>query len=416
MRFFRFVSCESESLSGNVEGTFYVAAMAIGGELCHKCHHHHPEEILTFNNIEEANGVYVQDSPNLEVLSFPDLARLAALGVYDAPALSNISLPRIQSVGLLPFHDGWMVPPHWPGPAVDRSLVDITIHNAPVLETIEFEFLFGFFGLELIGADSLTQLGPDGYDEGFARMINSSDSVSLDGCFGLSGLKFAEYVRLVGRTDCHYLLVNWPSVVNLTLIDTAGSFLDISFPFPINGSLEASSLYLSPENSSSYPAAFSYISSIGHTANLTSSSNVDLSLIASNNTNCALSFSKLSEVEGNVSITDNSDTMVPWFPDLRRAANIHLRGNIDTSQGPNIFPALTTVPGTVTVEAWNADFNCSQLVKQMQAGIIRNLVCNGTDGTQSGADSGSSTLSVGAWTSASAGIGIIVLQIAITVW
>ncbi|KAI8955276.1 hypothetical protein F4801DRAFT_574862 [Xylaria longipes] len=346
---------------------------------------------LTFDNFTQVNGLYVQDSPNLEALT--DLIGLAALGVYNAPALSNISLPQVQSIGLLPWgENGWEVPPPWPG-AEDRSLIDVTINNAPALKTLDFGLLSGFFGLELTGADSLTQFGPNGYDGGIARMINSSDTLSLDGCFNLAGLKFAQFVRLVGRTDCDYFLVNWRSAFNLTLIGTADSFLDINFPFHINGTLVANSLYLSPENSSSYAEPpLSFISSIGYHANLTSNSNVDLSLdevetlggslVASSNTNCTFSFSKLSEITRNISMTDKPDSTLPWFLDLRRAANIHLRGNIDTCQEPNVFPALTTVPGTVTIEAWNSDFNCPQLVRQMQAGIIQNLVCNGTDGTQ----------------------------------
>jgi hypothetical protein len=37
------------------------------------------------------------------------------------------------------------------------------------------------------------------------------------------------------------------------------------------------------------------------------------------------------------------------------------------------------VSGTVTIEAWNANFNCSRLVSQRQEGTINNLSCNGTD-------------------------------------
>ncbi|KAI1753100.1 hypothetical protein F4782DRAFT_97792 [Xylaria castorea] len=384
------------------------------------------QETLTFDNFTLANGLYVQDSPNLEAISFPDLIGLGALGVYNAPALSNISLPQVQSVGVLPYgENGWAVPPPWFG-AEDRNLIDVTINNAPAVKTINFGFLSGFFGLELIGTDSLAQSDPDALERGISAMINSSDTLTLDGCFDLSGLLFAQWVRLVGRTDCQYFLTNWRSAFNLTLVDTADSFLDIDFPFPINGSLMADSLYLSPKNSSSYTPSLDFVSSIRYYANLTSSSNVDLSLdkvetlggnlIASNNTNCTLSFSKLSEITGNISMTDNPDTTLPWFPDLRRAANIQLRGNIDTSQGPNIFPALTTVPGTVTIEAWNSDFNCSQLVKQMQAGIIHDLVCNGTDGTKSDMSGGSSRFSGGTWTGVGVAIGIVVLQIAITVW
>ncbi|KAI1745219.1 hypothetical protein F4680DRAFT_465277 [Xylaria scruposa] len=384
------------------------------------------QETLTFDNFISANGLYIQDSPHLEVISFPDLIGLSAIGVYNAPALSNISLPQIQSVGLLPWgENGWKVPPPWPG-TEDRSLIGVTINNAPALKTIDFGFLSGFWGLELIGADSLAQSDPDVVERGISTKINSSDTLNLDGCFDLAGLKFAQFVRLVGRAGCQYLLANWHSAFNLTLVNTAGSFLDINAAFLVNGSFVADSLYLSPENSSSHTASLDFVSSIGYHATLTSNSNVDLSLdkvgtlsgnlVISNNTNCILSFSKLSEVTGNISMTDNPATTLPWFPDLRRATNIQLRGNIDTSQGPNIFPSLTTVPGTVTVEAWNSDFNCSQLVRQMQAGIIHNLVCNGTDGTKSNTSKGSSSLSEGAWTSLGTAIGIVVLQIAITLW
>ncbi|RWA11471.1 hypothetical protein EKO27_g3625 [Xylaria grammica] len=385
------------------------------------------EGTLTFDNFTQVNGLYVQDSPNLEALSFPDLGRLSALGVYDALALSNISLPEIQSVGLLPFGGGgWSLPPPWPG-TEDRSLIGVTINNAPALKTIDFDFLSGFFTLELVGADGLTDFGPTGYDEGILRRINSSDTLSVDGCFNLANVQFARFVQITGRTDCEYLMLNYHSAYNLTLIDTAHSRLDILAPFAVNGTLVADSLQLSPENSSSYdPQPLYFISSIGEDAHLLSGANVDLSLdevetlggslVASNNKNCTFSFDKLSEVKGNISMTDNPDSALPWFPDLRRAANIELRGNINTSHGPNIFPALTTVPGTVTIEAWNSDFNCSQLVKQMQAGIIQNLVCNGTDGTQGDTSGSPSSPAGGAWTILGVAVGIMVLQNTIPVW
>ncbi|KAI0103190.1 hypothetical protein GGR51DRAFT_257259 [Nemania sp. FL0031] len=375
---------------------------------------------LVFDNLTEANGLYVQDSTDLEALSFPDLFALSAFSATNVPALSNISFPVLQSVGLLPYgNSGWEVPPPYFG-SEDRNLIDVVIKNAPALKTFDFGLLTGFFGLEIIGADSLAQPDPAGYYDSIISNINSSYTLSLDGCYTLGHLNFAHFVQLVGRPDCHYLLANWHSVLNLTLIDTGASSLDINFPFMINGSLTANSLYLAPENSSSYSEVFYFVSSIGYNANLTSNTNVDLSLgqvqtlggsfTASNNTNCTFAFNKMSEVTDNITITDNLDSIIPWFPDLRRAENIHLRGNIDTSKGPNIFPALSTVPGTVTIEAWNSDFNCSQLVRQEQAGIIRNLVCNGTDGTGDDTSQGSPSLLGGAWTGVCVAIGIVILE------
>ncbi|KAJ8133563.1 hypothetical protein O1611_g55 [Lasiodiplodia mahajangana] len=384
------------------------------------------EGTLVFDNFTQANGLYVQDSPDLEALSFPDLFTLSALSATNVPTLSNISFPELQSVGLLPYGSGgWEVPPPYFG-SEDRNLIDVVINNAPALKTFDFGLLTGFFSLEITGADSLAQPDPVGYYESVISNINSSYTLSLDGCYDLGKLNFAHFVQLVGRPDCNYLLANWYSVFNLTLIDTGASFLDINFPFMINGSLTANSLYLAPDNSSSYPDAFDFVSFIGQNANLTSNTNVDLSLgqiatlgaslTASNNTNCTFGFNKLSEVTGNISITDNPDSIIPWFPDLRRADNIHLRGNIDTSKGPNIFPALTTVAGTVTIEALNSDFNCSQLIRQEQAGIIRNLVCNGTDGTGNDTSQGSSTLSGGPWAGVYVAIGIAAIQSVIAFW
>lgn len=284
--------------------------------------------------------MYVQDSPDLEALSFPDLISLSALGVNDTPVLSNISFPRLQSVGLLPFGDGgWTVPPPWPE-SRNRNLIDVRIAHAPALKTLEFDYLAGFLGLELIDADSLGDFSVSDYDEGIVNQINSSLALSLDGCFAPAPLVFSQTAKIVGRPKCEYLLLNWHSTINLTLVNTAQSNLDILFPFLINGTLTASELYLPPENASEYGQAFYFVSSIGQSAQLTSSSNVDLSLdhieslggslVAGDNTNCTFSFKKLSEIEGNISMTDNPDSTLPWFPDLRRAANIHLRGNIDT--------------------------------------------------------------------------------------
>jgi hypothetical protein len=75
---------------------------------------------------------------------------------------------------------------------------------------------------------------------------------------------------------------------------------------------------------------------------------------------------------------------------------------------------LIAVPGTVTIEAWNSDFNCSKLVEQMQASIIQNLVCNGTNNGTRGAHH--SKLSKGAEAGIGVGVAVLVIGIAVLAW
>jgi hypothetical protein len=272
-----------------------------------------------------------------ETLSFPDLFTISELGVYDATALSNISLHSVYAAGVEPYGDGG-----WERlvPYFDPNYIQFTIHNAPALTTVEFRNLSGFYGLELIGVNGLANFNISGTDVGFTTPINSSYSLTLDGCFDLSDLTFAPFVHIIGRTGCEYLIANLHSVQNLTLTDTADSYLDIGPPFMVNASFTADSLYSPPANSSALPYPIWFVSSIGHDPTLTSNSNVNLglddieslkgSLVASNNTNRLFSFEKLSIIDSALSMTDNADSIVPWFPALQRAGNIHLRGHIDT--------------------------------------------------------------------------------------
>ncbi|KAF3069764.1 hypothetical protein GL218_07910 [Daldinia childiae] len=127
------------------------------------------------------------------------------------------------------------------------------------------------------------------------------------------------------------------------------------------------------------------------------------------NTDCTFNFNQLSDV-ATLSLVDNVNTTIPWFPWLQRASNIYIRGYIDTSPGPNIFPVLTAVSGNVTIEAWNDDFNCSKLVDQYQNNIIHYLACNGTNnGTGSNTDNASPELSQGTWAGIGVGIGVFVI-------
>ncbi|KAI1170849.1 hypothetical protein F4777DRAFT_92026 [Nemania sp. FL0916] len=241
---------------------------------------------LSFDNLRSINGIYVRDSPSLETLSFPDLDMIAALGIYDATALTNISLPQVDSYGVMPFGDGgWAyIPPR------NKSYLNLTVHNSPSLQTINFASLTGFFGLDLVGADNLKYavLEDPGLDQtsqgflqggGITNQVNSSHRLYLDGCFDLVALDFAQNVHITGRQDCGYGLFNLHSATNLTLTNTATSTLDIDSPFVVNASFTADQLYVPADNTSAFPEPpIGWVGSIGYHATLTSSSNVDLSL------------------------------------------------------------------------------------------------------------------------------------------
>lgn len=131
-------------------------------------------------------------------------------------------------------------------------------------------------------------------------------------------------------------------------------------------------------------------------------------------TNCKFEFGKLTELT-HLAMYDFDETSMPGdFFRLEEADTIHLNGIIDTS---NIFPSLKRVTGTVTVEPWNEDFNCSNLAQMYQDGIINELRCNGTNnGTisdvgvnnNSPTANGTPTLSPGAWAGIGIALGLVV--------
>jgi hypothetical protein len=68
---------------------------------------------------------------------------------------------------------------------------------------------------------------------------------------------------------------------------------------------------------------------------------------------------------------------------------------------------LKYVSGSVTIEAWNSDFNCSKLVSQWYDGIIHNLYCNGTNNATTVRSNASHGLSDNAWAGIGVSIGVI---------
>jgi hypothetical protein len=90
---------------------------------------------------------------------------------------------------------------------------------------------------------------------------------------------------------------------------------------------------------------------------------------------------------------------------------------------PNILPSLKFVSGSVTIEPWNSDINCSKLVSQSRDNIIATLYCNGTDSvtasssptTSASPNTSSRGLSEGGWAGIGTSIGAIVIGAIITI-
>ncbi|KAI0548092.1 hypothetical protein F4679DRAFT_332726 [Xylaria curta] len=380
--------------------------------------------ILEFGKLTAANSVYVHDSPHLHDLRFPVLSSLVELAIENATALKNVSLPDLEAVGVTPLGNGGFTTDLNDSPrGVSMSL---RITGAPALSNLTFAETTGFYALTLADVDNLRFFNGDILSDGFL-VLTSIWRLSVDGCFNFQSLAVAAVLDIVGRTDCTYGLEFLTSVIDLKLIGTGESYLPFQAPLRVNGSLIADSLTIAPGAwNNPRPAAVGLISAIGEDANISSSSNVDLSLnslatvggslFIYNNTNCTFSFGNLTQAVS-LSMTDNEDSFLPWFPLLRQAVNIHMRGFINTS---SLFPALSLVSDTVVIEPWNDDFNCSELVKQWERGIIHNLFCNGTNNVtkeMTNSMDGHSRLSTGAWAGIGVSIGVVVLVgVSLIVW
>ncbi|KAI1142104.1 hypothetical protein F5Y05DRAFT_422320 [Hypoxylon sp. FL0543] len=323
------------------------------------------------------------------------------------------------------------------------NILSLNITGTPSLTTFTIQNATYFIDLVLVdsGTDNVEGL-PTGLTNAL-ETVDTAVSIQTDRCVGFYRLRSLYELRLHAQAGCDYFLKTLTSIDNFTLTNAADISLGLS-SLKINGSmiLENSVLPsgvndLAPVAGTGNTIDLSQVTSAGWDLNITSNSNVDIdfgqlesvdrNLAIQNNTNCTFNFRQLTKV-GNLLTTDNPNTTLPIFSNLERADNIHLRGYIDTSDGPNIFPALTYVPGTVMIEAWNSDFNCSKLVAQWHDRIINNLTCNGTDnggntadGTGNIIDTSSSesrsSLSQGAWAGIGVAVGIVVLAaIATMTW
>ncbi|KAI1179455.1 hypothetical protein F4777DRAFT_477168 [Nemania sp. FL0916] len=378
---------------------------------------------LNFTTIQHAGTITVIDSPAVEAVYFPQLTELDILVISNATALTNVSLPMFKTDTIEFFANNSY--------AQGAHPFTLNISTAPVLSMIELMSFTSCANLALFNV-SLIQNGDFRFG---LNNITAALSVGTDSAT-LYNLQDVGELHLVASPLYNFELQNLRSAGSIR-ISNANNLDEGNFDyFPynrqqtslqINNSFILESSVLPDTESYERKIPFSRISTIGQNLEISSMfdhdldfeglSNIggDLSLVGNNN--CSWNFDQVTNA-GSLTIIDNPDATIPLFPKLQTVHNIHLRGNIDLSQGPNIFPSLVLASGNVTVEAWNSDYNCSKLVSQWNNGLINNLSCNGTDGTDtSPKQRGSGRLASDAVVGIGVGSGaVVLLAVVALVW
>ncbi|KAJ3577157.1 hypothetical protein NPX13_g3413 [Xylaria arbuscula] len=330
---------------------------------------------LNFTNLTGPwETISVSSSPELERLEFAQSFSLNSLHIKDATSLNTLSLQRLIGENISYIGNGSYT---------DNPALNLNITNAPELIAIYINTT-SFRNLELLGVPAVAN------DAVVPAEIVTALSIYTDSCLNTYRLEAVGDLRIVGVVNCNYQFLNLKSVGNLSIANAA-NFNTYPFADVTAGSLIVNeSMILDKEaNEEPHPdLRFDRVSRIGKDLNITSYANVAVSfdglvdigtsIVVSNNTNCTFNFDHVSSAL-NLFLLDNIDSTLPLFPELETVENVHLRGYIDTSTGPNIFPVLTLARGTVLVEPWNSDFNCSALVFLKNNNKINNLICNGTD-------------------------------------
>ncbi|KAJ8127827.1 hypothetical protein O1611_g5809 [Lasiodiplodia mahajangana] len=374
---------------------------------------------LNFTDLTAAGSITVHDSPLLEVLDFPQVSELSNLTIINATALTTVSLPMLSGGSLQYFVRG----------SSSSALFTLNVLNAPNLATFQLKDSTSFGNLSLFNTPRFGR-------GGFTKYMSTAATLHTDSCIDWSNLEDVGDLQFFANPGCGVFgMSSLRSSGNISLFNTDDLYWLIfesgNPPIQVNETFTLESSTINITKFFSNGPYFSRIASVGKDLIVRSVSNaymyfdgltdVGESITLANNKNCLFNFDKLTSVTS-LMILDNENTTLPLFPQLQRAENIYMRGIIDTSAGPNIFPALTFVNGNVTVEAWNADFNCSKLVSQWKDGVIRNLSCNGTgNGTDNStplpsvlstpSTSPSSQLSPGALTGIGVGAGVFVLGV-----
>ncbi|KAI1811234.1 hypothetical protein GGS20DRAFT_564018 [Poronia punctata] len=352
---------------------------------------------LTFTNLNKAGGMAFENNPNLTAISFPLLSDLGGIKITDVPALKNVSIPSLSA-------------------RPDGLPIGLSISNAPILEFINFKFSL-CDNIELFDiSESIQVLSDDIIDMPSILTDNCGSFVQLFD--KVRTIMFLEITTSHPQDHCIFKLPKLSSIRGINITHVGGRFSlgpsNESWPgYELEGTIQVNdSIRIQSTSTIGNPFTqfdFGPIGTIANfllldsdanaTFNFAGLTNVGLNLSVSNHretyclfdrlvnveylsiynsTNSFFSFEQLERVRS-LTILDNIKTTVPLFPRLERAVDIHLRGNIDTSGGPNIFPSLTLVSGSVVIEPWNEDFNCSKLVSQWRDNVIHTLKCNGTD-------------------------------------
>ncbi|KAI0205091.1 hypothetical protein F4808DRAFT_473200 [Astrocystis sublimbata] len=360
---------------------------------------------INFTMLRHLTSMSVFHSPELKVLSLPQLVYLRSLDMSNVTSLTTLSIPQLDE-GSYVFearYDSYS--------GVDPTL-NLNITNAPALTTINLPKSNTLGNLSLFGI--YQQL--DTFDITTIFSINTDSCVDFSRAKNVHNIYFHEPSEFQPGYICNVGLYNLTSVGRLTMDNSPaacssfGTFLSTS-TIQVNDSV-----ILANANDRAFTTQYEFdrIETIHSDLNVTSFSNLQVTfdgltevgatLSLFNNTNCTFTFDQVSSAVDLIMV-DNVDTMLPLFPKLQNVDNIHIRGNIDMSTGPNIFPALMLARGNVTIEAWNEDFNCSKLVSQWNDGLIHQLTCNGTSNGTSNAPPpsvGSGLFGIGAL----AGIGV----------
>ncbi|KAI1422510.1 hypothetical protein F5Y12DRAFT_717298 [Xylaria sp. FL1777] len=332
---------------------------------------------LTIRNRTAIGNLVVDDSPELEILNFPQVLSMDAMAISHADSLTTVSLPRFSGGTIEYIANG-----SFSGTGVPFSL---NITSAPKLTYLQAPIYYSNLVLNNITPYS-----------GIGTNVTAAIRIQNNACISLPQLQDVGELQITGRLGgafCDYSLDLLRSIGNLTILnasDVSGTIFNNINGFPsiqVNDSLIMEPSISPDPRVFGDEIGFSRISTVGNNLEISSLSSHSIifdrltgvggSISLSNNTNCSFNFNQVSHAT-RIDMLDNEETLLPLFPELKTVGNIHLRGNIDTSGGPNIFPSLAFVPGTVTIEAWNDDFNCSKLVSQWNDGIIHDLFCNGT--------------------------------------
>ncbi|KAI0015589.1 hypothetical protein F4780DRAFT_67356 [Xylariomycetidae sp. FL0641] len=398
---------------------------------------------LKFTGVPTLYNLTVTDNQLLEGLDFPQLTNLTRLTIVGAPALSRLSLPQLDTFGS--SFDEQEPITSWD--QLDRGLV-LYLAETPKLGTILFKRSVGFDILTVYDQGGSGSEFSDNFFSNFRNVTYASYFSNT--CDGLPNLRMGRLMALQHTDEkCTPGFPSLDSVSSLILNQQYSQLLDAQeldsvvsprYSVAVKPTDQLQLENLRPvglgidgiDGMPPVPVAFNTTQSLASVFisgnvnigfELDYLTNLDSALRFENNTSSSLRLSALKSAS-EISIIDNPNTTIPILPDLEQVNNIHMRGYIDTTYGPNIFPRLQYVSGNMTIEPWNDDFDCSKLSSLAnEEQIINHLTCNGTnsvtpsDTNSSQSLSESPTLSTGAWAGVGVGAGIVLIgSIVAIVW